>query len=316
MARGFENQASSSGRSPVAIFAYNRPRHLAAMIATLQSCEGFEESPVKIFVDGPRGNADLAGVGEVRRLVRGLQCPNVTYEFADDNRGLRRSIYAGVSQMVSTYGRVIVLEDDLVLSPIALSYFNDALEHYEHDTRVWSISGYISDVRSLRSYPRTLTLPFAHSWGWATWDRAWRQFDLDAEPESINRRAKSFELAFSMNGFYPYHLMLERSSSGQVDSWYAHWLYAIFRNGGRSVFPPRRVLDNYGISSGTHGGRLNPHERIVRRPSLLQTVPEFSDAGEVDYFALDLLSKSWEARVQRCVFHLGYLKRRIKNMVH
>ncbi len=299
--------------APIAIFAYNRRDRLAALIHSLERCEGFAESPVTIYIDGPRGQADGFAVEEVRALVRGLKHPNVKYIISETNRGLRNSVFRGVSQLVATYGRVIVLEDDLVLSPIALSYFNRALDYYADDTRVWSISGYISDAKGLRDFPRALILPYAHSWGWATWSRAWGQFDLDARPRNENLRAASFRRAIDMNGFYPFRFILTCSINGRVNSWYSHWLYTIFRHGGRSVFPPRRVVDNFGISGGggTHGGRFNPHQWLVKRPPLLQKIPEFEDADEIDYFAADLLKHCWEARVQRAIPYAGALKRSI-----
>ena len=298
--------------APIAIFAYNRRHRLAAMMHSLERCEGFARSPVTIFVDGPRREADHAAVNEVRAFVTGLAYPNVRHVISEANKGLRNSIFDGVSQIVAEHGRAIVLEDDLVLSPIALSYFNKALDYYADDSRVWSVSGYISDVPQLRDFPRALILPYAHSWGWATWSRAWHQFDLNARPREENLRAASFRQAIDMNGFYPFRFTLALSIAGYVDSWYAHWLYTIVRQGGRSIFPPRRVLDNYGISAGTHGGRFNPHERLVKRPALLERVPEFEDADEVDYFAADLLKRCWEARVQRLIPFAGALKRRLR----
>jgi hypothetical protein len=303
-----------TGLAPVAVFAYKRPDRLAALMQSLEQCEGFAQSPVTIFVDGPRNEADRAAVNEARVLVTRLAYPNVSQVISETNRGLRDSIFDGVSRLVEEHGRVIVLEDDLVLSPIALSFFNEALDYYADDSRVWSISGYISDVRQLRDFPRALILPYAHSWGWATWSRTWRQFDLNARPRDENLRAASFRQAMDVNGFYPFRFTLARSIAGHVDSWYAHWLYTIVREGGRSVFPPRRVIDNYGISAGTHGGRFNPHERLVKRPPLLECMPEFADAGEIDYFAADLLKKCWEARVQRLIPYAGALKRRISGV--
>ncbi len=304
------SQAFKADLAPIAIFAYNRQRHLKRLIESLQRCDGFERSPIFIFVDGAR-DSDHGAVDDVRAYVRSLQFPNLRTLIADSNKGLRNSISNGVTQVIDEYGRVIVLEDDLVLSPIALSYFNAALTTYADDPRVWSVSGYISDVPKLRDFPRALALPYAHSWGWATWARAWRHFELDARPCEENFNAVSFRHAIDMDGFYPFRNMLGHSMAGRVNSWYAHWLYTIFKHGGRSIFPPRRVLDNYGISAGTHGGALNPHEWLVKRPALLETLPAFEDAGEIDYFAVDLLRRCWEARVQRGVAFAGGVKRRL-----
>lgn len=302
-------------RAPIAVFAYNRREHLESMLQSLTKCYGFDESPVTIFIDGPRNEADQYAVQQVRDFVKGLDYPNVTSEIADENLGLRRSISSGVTRLVEEYGQVIVLEDDLILSPIALDYFNAALKRYKDDNRIWSISGYISHVPELLDYHRALILPLAHSWGWATWARAWKNFDLDAQPSQKNLESDSFQTAFDMDGFYPYRMMLRLSNAGLVNSWYVHWLYTIFKHGGRSVFPPRRVLDNYGISKGTHGGGLNPHEKLVSRPGLLTNLPKFGDASEVDYFAIDLLRNCWEARVQRGIAFAGSIKRQVKRLL-
>ncbi|MGV0646772.1 hypothetical protein ABQE44_25665 [Mycolicibacterium sp. XJ2546] len=301
--------------APIAVFAYNRPDRLAALMRSLERCEGFSRSPIKIFVDGPRSQVDRTAVDDVRTFVTGLAHPNVGHVISPTNKGLRNSVFEGVSQLLAEYDRVIVLEDDLVLSPIALSYFNEALDYYAADPRVWSVSGYIPDVPKLRDFPRAVILPSAHSWGWATWSRAWRQFDLDARPRDENLRAESFRQVIDMNGYHRFRFALSLSIAGYTDSWYLHWLYTIVQHGGRSVFPPRRVLYNYGVSAGTHGGRFNPQERLVKRPPLLDRVPEFVDADEIDYFAVDLLKQCWEARVHRLIPLAGALKRRLRRFL-
>lgn len=295
--------------APVAIFAYNRPDRLRNLLRDLQSCDGFAQTPVTIFVDGPKGAQDLAAVEEVRHVVRTVASPNVHSVISDENRGLRQSVYAGVSRIIEEYGRIIVLEDDLQLSPIALSWFNSALDHYATDERVWSISGYIYDAPALREFSRALILPMTSSWGWATWLRAWTRFDLDARPRDENLRSPAFKQAMSINGVYPFYEVLRHSITGRLDSWAAHWSYTVFQNGGRSIFPPRRVIHNRGLSAGTHGTRLNPQELLVKRPPLLERLPKLESADEIDYFAADLLKQCWEARVQRGIVRAGVAKR-------
>jgi hypothetical protein len=283
------------------------------MLESLRRCEGFEASLVTIFVDGPKNEADRAAVEDVRMYVASLGLPNVRHIFSDFNRGLRQAVYDGVSAICEEHGRVIVLEDDLVLSPIALRFFNGALDHYEEAEEVWSIAGYLYDTPGLRNFHRTLVLPYAHPWGWATWQRAWRRFELDSRPTDAELNARSFRTGFDMNGLYPFTSMLTNSIGGRVNSWYAHWYYTIFRHGGRSIFPPRRVVDNFGISAGTHGGTFNPHERLVRRPPLLEKLVDFADASEIDYDALDQIKGSWEARVQRFIARSGTIRARLKS---
>jgi hypothetical protein len=295
--------------APIAVFAYNRRSRLAAMIESLRRCNGFEQSQVTIFVDGPKNDDGLPLVQEVRDYVAGIGLPNVTSVISTVNRGLRNSVSEGVTRIVEEHGRIIVLEDDLELSPIALTYFNRALDHYQDIAEVWSIAGYIYEAPALHDWTRTVVLPFAHPWGWATWKRAWAQFELDGRPSDADLNSAAFRKAFDMNGMYPFTTQLRNSLGGLVNSWYIHWYYTVFKHGGRSIFPPRRVLDNHGHAAGSHGGPLNPYDRLIKRPALLTTVPEFSDPLKVDYAVLDKLKKCWEMRVQRAIAFAGAKKR-------
>lgn len=298
--------------APIAIFAYNRRDRLATMMESLAACDGFDQSTVKIFVDGPKNEAGAPAVEDVRELVRSLPYPNVQHVISEKNSGLRNAISAGVSRIVEEHGRVIVLEDDLVLSPIALTYFNQALDYYQQDEMIWSVVGYMYDCPSMRDEGKTVTLPFTHPWGWATWNRAWKHFELDGRPSDADLESAAFRSAFDMNGLYPFTGQLRNSIRGRVNSWYIHWYYALFRHGARSIFPPRRVLDNFGMNTGSHASSLNPFDRLVERPELLAILPTFSDPHVVDYAALDALRSCWEMKVHRWIAEAGALKRKLK----
>lgn len=300
---------SQSSWAPVAVFAYNRPDKLSALMSNLQACNGFAASQVKIFVDGAKGDADQLAVEAVREYVRSLALPNVSYSFNKVNRGLRNSIFAGVTEAVGEHGKVIVLEDDLVLSPVALEYFNKGLLRYETEQRVWSIAGYLYDAPQLRQSGAAVSLPFTHPWGWATWKRAWDQFELDNRPDSKELRSRGFKSAFDMNGVYPFTKQLKNSLAHRVNSWSVHWYYTVFRHGGVSIFPPRRIVDNVGLNAGTHGGVSNPYNLLASKPPLLDRVPEFGDPEHVDYVALDALRRCRELRIRRSIAHLGTAKR-------
>lgn len=279
------------------------------MVTSLRLCRGFADSQVTIFVDGAKHADDVPAVTAVQEYVQTLNLPNVSWSFREGNIGLRNSIYSGVSELVQERGRVIVLEDDLSLSPIALEYFNMALEYYSSESRVWSICGYIYDAPSLRDRRSAVILPFAHPWGWATWADRWEMFDLDNRPEREQLEASSFGRAFDLNGLYPFTQQLRNSIRRRISSWFIHWYYTVFQHGGVSIFPPRRVVENFGFTEGVHASTLNPYDRLVERPSLLDYVPEFSSADNVDFVALDGLRNCKEIRVQRLIAQAGSIKR-------
>lgn len=299
--------------APIAIFAYNRPTHLRAMLATLERCNGFSDSPVVVFVDGPKGKNDEPGVLAVREIVSNLGWSNLEAIFSEENKGLRRSISQGVSAVVSRYGRVIVLEDDLHLSPVALDYFNQALDKYADEPRVWSISGYMYDVLELRNRDAALFLPFAQSWGWATWERAWSRFDPDETLPDDVLSSRSFKRAFSVNGISDFSNMLRMARDGLVNSWYIRWYYKIFSEGGVSLFPPVTLVSNRGISGGggTHSGKLNPYDLLVKPTPPSEKMVRLPDKVAVDFPAMDSIPKSWEASVIRFTHMAGSAKRKL-----
>ena len=100
--------------APVVVFAYRRTDHLRNTLASLMRCEGFDQSPVIVYCDGPRDDSEVASVIATRELARTLLGEHAEYHFSEINQGLSRSVIAGVSETVGRFGRAIVVEDDLV----------------------------------------------------------------------------------------------------------------------------------------------------------------------------------------------------------
>ena len=118
--------------APILLFVYNR-----RVIESLQTNAEAAESRLFVYADQARSEADRPNVDEVRRYIRGINgFKQITLVERTGNWGLARNIIDGVTTQVNTYGRVIVLEDDLVVSPYFLRFMNDALETYKDEERV------------------------------------------------------------------------------------------------------------------------------------------------------------------------------------
>ncbi len=116
-------------------------------------------------------------VAAVREYVAGIKgFKSLTVHHRPHNYGLAKSIMEGVTDVISEYGSVIVLEDDIVTVPGFLRFMNDALERYRHEPKVWHISGwnYPIDPEGLDDafFWRTM-----NCWGWATWADRWTHFE-------------------------------------------------------------------------------------------------------------------------------------------
>ena len=128
-------------RAPIALFVYRRLQHLQQTIASLQADPLARESELFVFSDAAKQPQHAADVAEVRSYVAtisGFAAVHVVNRA--DNFGLARSIVSGADQLCTSHGRVIVVEDDLIVSPMFLSYMNGALDRYRDDERVMAVS--------------------------------------------------------------------------------------------------------------------------------------------------------------------------------
>ena len=246
-----------SSLAPVVVFAYRRPDHIRSTLTSLMRCEGFEQSPVIVYCDGPRDIKETDSVMATRELARSMLGEHAEYHFSEVNLGLSRSVIAGVSDVVGRFGRAIVVEDDLELSTSFLTFMNQALDRYANDESVFQVSGYMFDVPILKDTPSALFLPFTVSWGWATWKRAWDQFDPQATGWEALRTNKVLRRRFNLDGTYDYATMLMRQMEGLRDSWAVRWYWTVFKANGLVLFPPISLVSNTGFDgSGTHGRGL------------------------------------------------------------
>ena len=240
--------------APIAIFTYRRAEHLRRTLEALSRCELFEASPLLVFADGARGDSDASDVSAARRVATEMLAGRAEFHFADSNRGLASSVIAGVGEAIRRYGRVIVVEDDLEVSLMFLRYMNEALDRYADCTSVYQVSGHMFDVPGLRGCGSAMFLPFTTSWGWATWRRAWDQFDPAAPGWEQLASDRALRKRFNLGGVYDYAGMLERQMNGIGDSWAVRWNWTVFSHDGLALFPAETLVRNSGLDgSGTHG---------------------------------------------------------------
>lgn len=252
---------SESGRrpsvtlAPIVLFVYRRPDHAQRLLDSLRRNPEAAASELFIYSDGPKTAQDAPAVQAVRDLCRTTEgFARVTLVERPSNWGLARSVIAGVTEICGAHGRVIVLEDDLVLSPHFLAYMNDALDRYENEERVMQVSGHMFPV-AWGGQADAAFLPMTTSWGWATWQRAWAHFDPDMKDYARLKADRSLRKAFDLGGAYPYFDMLEAQRRGRVDSWAIRWWLNVFMKQGISLFPMKTLVQNHGFDgSGTHCG--------------------------------------------------------------
>jgi hypothetical protein len=239
---------------PIALFVYNRLDHTRRTVEALKQNILADDSDLIVFSDAPKSEAQADAVQEVRKYISEIDgFKSVTIVEREANLGLARSIIDGVTTIVNKYGRIIVLEDDMVTSPYFLTYMNEALEKYADDDRVVSIHGYVYPVG--QPLPEAFLLSGADCWGWATWSRGWACFNSDGQFLLDELKRRKLISAFDYNGAYPFSKMLEGQIKGTNDSWAVRWYASAFLAGKLTLYPGRSLVHNIGNDdSGTHCG--------------------------------------------------------------
>lgn len=266
--------------APIAIFAFNRPDHTRKTLEALAANPEAQASTLYIFADGPKEGASqetLEKVTALRTMIREEQwCGEVIIREQEKNKGLARSIRDGVTEVVNSHGKAIILEDDIVTSPGFLAYMNQALDHYEEDPDVMHISGYTPDLNQ-RNLPETFFLTFMSCWGWATWASKWSAFQDDSA--SLYQRLldeKKLE-DFNLNGAIKFSNYLKGNLTGSHNSWAIKWFASIYFQEGLCLYPRQSLVQNIGFDgTGSHYNQETEHADPM-------TVKEVLDSIEIDF---------------------------------
>jgi len=244
-----------ANRTPLALFTYNRPKHTDQTLTALARCERLDECDLRIYCDGPKRPEHEDAVAATREVVaRWAERLGARVTARDENLGLARSIVGGVTELCNEAGRVIVLEDDLLVSPDFIDYMLQALGRYADEPRVYQVSGYMFPVEHACK-PDAFLLPLTSTWGWATWARAWSAFDWDAADSQARLADPAARRRFDLGGAFPYADMLAARLDARNDSWGILWHYAVFKADGLVLHPRQTLAWNAGIDgTGVHCG--------------------------------------------------------------
>lgn len=240
--------------APILLFTYNRLSHTMRCVEALKNNGLSANSPLYIYSDAAKDSMQGLAVEEVRGYLHTITgFKSVTIIEREFNWGLANNVIDGVTAMTKKYGRVIVIEDDLVVAPYFLQFMNDALEVYKDETKVGHIQA--CDFTQDPSLPDTFLIKWTGSWGWATWERAWKLFNPNGEELLKELKRRKLTHAFDFDGKYGFTRMLRRQVEGKNNSWAIRWNASLFLQDVLSLNVGRSLVQNEGFDgTGTNCG--------------------------------------------------------------
>ena len=239
--------------APIVLFVYNRPIHTKKTINSLKKNYLASKSKIFIYSDGPKSKKDFEDVNKVRRYLKTVQgFKKITIIEKKNNLGLAKSVIKGVTEVVNKYGKIIVLEDDLLTSRYFLSFMNSALEYYKDEKKIWHISGWNYPIR-FKSDDGVYCYRLVNTWSWATWKNKWKHYEINIEKtltQFSNEEIKRFNLDGYNNNLWKQLLLNQKK---KINSWAIFWYIVIFKNNGLCLNPTKSFVKNIGFDgSGVH----------------------------------------------------------------
>lgn len=277
-------------RIPTVLFTYNRPDLLRQTLESLSANTLAGETDLIVYADGPKENAtadQLEKIQQVRSVIREKKwCKSITVYEAEKNKGLARSVIEGVTATLQKSELVIVLEDDVLLSPFFLQYMNDALTIYKDEPTVFAIGAWTYFTRRNFNH-RPFFMRYPDSIAWGTFKRSWEKFEYD--PQKIKQRLITENKLSRFNGFNNlkyFEPMLDLYIQGKIDSWAIRWTATSILENGLTLFPPVSMVKHMGFDqAGTHE-RMEDYNvdlplaneiAVVKKQEVIESVSAFTD---------------------------------------
>ncbi|MFT4031272.1 MAG: glycosyltransferase [Siphonobacter sp.] len=254
--------------APILLFVYKRLDTLQYTVESLKANLLAKNSELYIYSDAYKSETDKKGVEDVRQFIKSIQgFKSVHIVESIDNKGLAKSIIYAVSEIINQYGKVIVLEDDLLLSSNFLTFMNKSLDFYENNPKVYSISGFMFDIDLKKHYSYDVFFTKRHcSWGWAMWKDRWNR--IDWEVKDFQEFMDNFSMQKKFNDIgADLTYSLKRQQKGEINSWAIRCNYQQFKEQTYTVYPLKSKVDNLGFGDdATHTKqRFNKYKATLDR---------------------------------------------------
>ena len=268
-------------RSPVLLLVFNRPGVTARVLEAIRQAR-----PPRLYVaaDGPRphkeGEAELCG--QVRALATAVDWPcEVSTLFRKRNLGCGVAVSSAITWFFQQEHEGVILEDDVLPHPDFFRYCDTLLEIHRDNPRIMHISGDNFQLGLRRGEASYYFSTFTHVWGWASWARAWKHFDLGMPGLSGLLREGLPGLIAEEAGREHVGRELQRVKQGKLDTWDYPWSYAVLRQGGLCTMPNHSLVRNLGFGSGTHcvGPDIWAHLEAHPMPDILHPMRVEADAA-------------------------------------
>jgi hypothetical protein len=255
------DQRMPNNLAPIGVSTYARPEHLQQAIEALKNNHLASQSTLYVFSDAPRPGDEerVAAVRKYLRTIDGFKEVNIVERTTN---GRVENSRGGINWLLDNFGKVIFHAEDVVTAPGFLTYMNSALDMYEDNERIFSVSGYSPPIKIPEDYLHDVFfLRRFNAWGFGTWKNRFDQVRYITPDEYERLVADKDRLRDFVNGGGADMLeMLNEDAHGVIDAGDVKAMYAQFLSNQYTVYPRHSLTQNTGFDgSGEHCGAIDKH---------------------------------------------------------
>ncbi|MCG7849236.1 MAG: hypothetical protein MIO93_08675, partial [ANME-2 cluster archaeon] len=237
-------------KTPVAFMVFNRPEVTKRVFAEIAKAK----PPILLVIaDGPRSNHpdDAEKCADVRAIIDGVDwdCEVLT-NYSNVNMGCKHCPPNGLDWVFDLVEEAIVLEDDCLPHPTFFRFCEELLEKYRNDERIAMISGNNFQFGKKRTRYSYYFSRYPHLWGWASWRRAWKDYDAQMKiwPE-IRDGGWLQDILGDKKIVRYWKKLIENTYQGKIDSWDYPWVLACWIQNKLTILPNVNLVSNIGFGS-------------------------------------------------------------------
>ena len=295
--------------TPVALLIFNRPDTTERVFKEIA-----KSRPPKLLLvaDGARSHkpGEKEKCDQVRAILKKVDwdCEILT-NFADSNMGCKLRVSSGIDWIFEQVEEAIILEDDCLPEQTFFRFCEEMLIRYRHNERIGMVSGGNLQFGHQRGQSSYYFSRYTHIWGWATWRRAWKHYDLNMSLWPKFRDEGWIEALFKKKGEQDYwRHSFQMVFDGKLDTWDCSWTFAALTHGLLQVSPNVNLISNIGFgpdATHTHVEGIHANMKVQAMQFPLKH-PAFvlADPNADQYIADEQLAPSFIKRQLRRVKRL------------
>jgi hypothetical protein len=245
---------SYRAKSPVALLIFNRPETTRRVFAEIAKAQ---PQTLLIVADGPRANRpdEKKRCDEAREIAQAVNWDcSVLTNFSDENLGCAKRVSSGIDWVFSQVEEAIFLEDDCIPHPTFFRFCDEMLEAYRDDERIMTITGDNFQSGLKRWNYSYYFSRYVHIWGWASWRRAWKDYDLRMPHwPRFKREGRLSDMLEDPNELQFWTEVFDKCHRGEIDTWDYQWVFACWLRSALSIVPNVNLISNIGFGAqATH----------------------------------------------------------------